>query len=434
MLLDYLADIMVEGPGTTRNGIKASRLLNQTVQNIVFSHPSHQEWWKYRRFTQVVKVGKELFLIFSLCDNDPQQQQHQGEQPDNDGQGHALALRLHFGMNGSLQVNNIGTKPRTTYNSQQYDMPTLEITFESKILRTYQTSISIPINAKAPRMKFMRLSTHDVCNSAFTIRNVLDQLQSPSLHISPDALISDVLLDQNILPGIGNVIKVEGLHEARIHPKRMLSSMSSNELSTAILACQRYAMKWFTDGRAPWKMVYNQTICGTCKEISVRICRVGGTNRTTFWCSRCQPMNANVQVHSISNTITPFNTNDQITTKKDSNGTAELATIYPKKICPNHGPNKVILRRCKKSGDNEQRIFYTCKERGCNYFCWADTNFPSCKCGKRAVLRVSKTDKTGGRWFFFCARRGMKVTGCGYFLWTEKKYLDRYGQLLTPLL
>jgi hypothetical protein len=28
----------------------------------------------------------------------------------------------------------------------------------------------------------------------------------------------------------------------------------------------------------------------------------------------------------------------------------------------------------------------------------------------------------------------MKVTGCGYFLWTEKKYLDRYGHLLTPLL
>ena len=433
---------MVEGPGTTRNCIKASKVLNQMVQNIVFSHPSYQEWWKHRRFTQVIKVGKELFLIFSLCDintNDAQQQQ-----PDNLGQAHDLALRLHFGMVGSLQVNNIGTKPRNTFNNQQPDVPTLEITFESKILRTYQTTISIPINAKAPRTKFTNCSTHDVCNSAFTIRNVLDQLQSPSLHISPDTLISDVLLDQSILPGIGNIIKVEGLHEARIHPKRMLSSMNSNELSTVILACQKYAMKWFTDGRAPWKMVYNQTICGTCKELSVRICRVGGTNRTTFWCSRCQPMNPNVQVHSISNTIinTPTSmstsmsasANGQITTTSKSNGTNELATNIPKKICPNHGPKKVILRRCKKNGVNEHRIFYTCQERGCNYFCWADTNFPSCKCGKRAVLRVSKTDKTGGKWFFFCARRGMKVTGCGYFLWAEKKYLDRYGQLLTPLL
>jgi len=427
---------MVEGPGTTRNGMKASRLLNQRVQSIVTSNPSYQEWWKHRRFTQVIKVGKELFLVFSLCNDDPQQTIDEGKD---------LALRLHFGMSGSLQINNIGTMPRTNYQ-KGYDVPTLEITFGSNIIRTYQTTISIPINAKAPRIKFNRLSTHDVCSPTFTLQHVLDQLQSPSLHISSETVISDVLLDQGILPDLGNVIKVEGLHEAKIHPKRKLSSLNNHELSSVILACRKYAMKWFTDGKAPWKLVYNQTVCGTCKEISVRICRVGGSNRTTFWCEQCQPMNGIVHTNPNalhhSNAITNIGdasnviqgTNGQVESRSSASGNGQMEETTPKKICPNHGPSNIILRRCKKSGINEQRIFYTCKKRGCNYFCWADANFPSCKCGKRAVLRVSKTDKTGGKWFFFCARRGMKVTGCGYFLWTEKKYLDRYGHLLTPLL
>ena len=399
---------MVEGPGTTRNGIKAEQLIGQKVLNIITSKGVHNPWWNNRKLSQVVKIGKELFLIFALID------EIQIEEQEQKAPSHDLALRLHFGMVGSLHVNNHGTQTRQ-YKGRQPDMPTLEITFESKLLRTYDTTISIPINAIAPRTKYQRLHTFDCCSDDFSLDNVVQNLMSPSLSISRDTVISDVLLDQNLCPGFGNVIKVEGMHQARIHPKRPLSSLNEEELRLVVDKCQKYAMRWFREGRAPTKAVYNQTTCGTCHKVSVRICRVGGSNRTTFWCMHCQPMNPNaLQQNSVA------------TSQNIPNGI--------KRACPTHGPANVMLRRCKKSGMNEQRIFYCCKKSNCRFFSWADTNFPMCKCKKRAVLRVSKTDKTGGRWFFFCAKRGPTANGCGYFEWANQKYLDSYGQLLTPLL
>ena len=535
---------MVEGPGTTRNSQKASRMLHAKVLDIkvqststsggttTVNHNDIQKmngtpasespvpsWWTNRELSEVIKIGKELFLVFSKissqdifstrtrpCTSGASTRNNDINNPrDQD-----LALRLHFGMVGSLQINNSSTAPRTNKGGQSE--ATLEITFDTqKVLRTYSTTISKPINAKAARLKFSRLNTHDVCSPTFCLRHVLDQLQQirssggvnhhhTNGHehtrqynwytgAKPSTIISDILLNQNILPGIGNVIKVEGMHEARIHPQRTLQSLSRSELEDVISCSKEYAMKWLRSGKSPIKFVYNESICGTCIQRSVRICRVGGTNRTTFWCGNCQTMeNASISISTItqahaaavrasealaaggeheheneneyalqermnheSSPITNV-TNIGPTQQSQSQSSSSTQTKMIRKVCPTHGPSSVILRRCKKKGINEQRIFYTCKSRGCNFFCWADGGFPTCKCHgankSRAVLRISKTNKTGGRWFFFCAKRkgesggggggggrsGGNGNGCGYFQWAEDKYLDRYGHLLTPLL
>ncbi len=453
---------MVEGPGTTRNAQKACRLIHSKVIHISTVNPSHDTWWTNRELSEVIKIGKELFLVFSLL---PRQQcetawAHQSDQD--------LAIRLHFGMVGSLQVNNrtesampvettVAPPRRPTAQNFHGCTATLEITFETKVLRTFQTTISSVIPAKGPRVKFTKLSAHDVCSPTFNLNHVMDCLLSPDLKISKDSVISDVLLNQNILPGIGNIIKVEGMHEARIHPNRPLSSLSKEELRNVIICCKEYALKWLITGRAPPKYVYNQTICGSCAGTTIAICRVGGTNRTTFWCTSCVKLRPTASLNTMNNnsfsiaqnaigtgnnpsTPSAYNILTAATEISDNNMNEESSTIVRnsqnvmRKACSTHGPSTVILRRCKKRGINEQRIFYTCKVRNCNYFHWADTNFPRCKCDKRALLRISKTEKTGGRWFFFCAKRGEKENGCGFFQWAEPKYLDHYGHLLTPLL
>jgi hypothetical protein len=110
-----------------------------------------------------------------------------------------------------------------------------------------------------------------------------------------------------------------------------------------------------------------------------------------------------------------------------------------RKVCSLHGPDPIVLRRCRK-GVNQQRIFFACKIRNCKYFCWADGSFPSCKCGKRALMRISKTQHSGGKWFFACAQSHYggekgKISACGYFQWVEQEFLDKtFGHLLTPLL
>merc|ERR1719356_287855 len=162
-------------------------------------------------------------------------------------------------------------------------------------------------------------------------------------------------------------------------------------------------MEWLKTGRAGKKFVYNQTICGTCQGRTVKMQKLGGfrgapgsssghgvtsfMSRVTFWCTVCQPSN---------------NVNEQPSTKAMSQRSEVHALDLPEpQCCPQHGRRLMKLCRVRKGNQNHLRIFFTCK--GCQYFKWADSSFGNCKCGKKAILRVSKTASTGGRWFLCCS-------------------------------
>ncbi|NWX23940.1 NEIL3 Endonuclease, partial [Aegotheles bennettii] len=79
------------------------------------------------------------------------------------------------------------------------------------------------------------------------------------------------------------------------------------------------------------------------------------------------------------------------------------------------------LRVVTKDGENKGRQFYTCplpRETRCDYFHWADLNFPFCNHGKRCVMKtVLKIGPNNGKKFFVC-RLG-KEKQCGFFQWVE---------------
>lgn len=110
--------------------------------------------------------------------------------------------------------------------------------------------------------------------------------------------------------------------------------------------------------------------------------------------------------------------------------------------CRKHVGAKPTLKRVRKSGPNTGRLFFGCSARGCNYFEWADTHFPRCRCTPQrlSILRVSKTERSGGRWFFGCiagspgAVGNAEVSRCDFFAWTTPHQLSAFGELLTPLL
>ena len=412
---------MVEGPGATRNGYKANRLIKRRIQDvqcscnvkIVSSLNDELPWWTDRYLSQVISIGKELFLIFSR-----HEASHSTFQNNDD-----VALRLHFGMDGSFQVNTLAGSNRKTYRGH----PTLCLTFGDSIssitsdnnqtdtssakihvVETYQTTVSGPINAKIPRTKFDNLSSLDCCSPQFNSQDVLEKMKKNSN--MRERTISDVLLDQHIYPGVGNIIKIEGLHDARVHPKQLLSSLSDDQLHLVILKCRSYAMRWLKNVKAPTKSVYNQMICRTCGEASISMQRVGGTDRTTFWCIQCQPFLVPVPVTNESgndqhqqggcnsdhmNDNNNNNKHHEATTDGTQQSAMSTFDMY-RRVCPTHGPNTLILRRVR-NGNNASRIFHSCNMKQCKYFSWADTFFPSCKCRKRAVLLVSKTERTGGK-------------------------------------
>jgi endonuclease-8 len=106
--------------------------------------------------------------------------------------------------------------------------------------------------------------------------------------------IGDALLDQSTVAGIGNIWKAEGCWEAAVSPWRALRSMSDSEALAVIAAIRPRMQRSALEGpRAIEPRVYGRTgrQCPRCGA-QIRSAGQGDANRTTYWCPRCQPQEA----------------------------------------------------------------------------------------------------------------------------------------------
>ena len=514
---------MVEGPGATRNAQKASKAIGFRVSKVSTlpdssstkkddGKPTTSNVLTGKVLVDAFSVGKECFLLFDstmdmyektienihlYVESSATTTSSTTISSNNNNYNGTSALRFHFGMNGSLHIS-YGDEDsddhqhhyRNKYRSLSTKKPSIYIEFYQSIsnrklhLKCYQTTIST-CTGRVAVSKRTRLQHLDCCarDERFSLNDVILALQSRS-----DAMICDAILDQSKFPGVGNIIKIEGLHHSRVNPKTHVDNLSYHQLSSIVQECRNYAMDWLKSGRAKTKRVYNQTVCGSCKTSSVRMVKLGqDLSRVTFWCDRCQPLNIDPnmrrQAAAIART-TPKRFHDELElhpskenldqdssrfkihkhenqrqTNQSHQGLLLSSAIGRETICcPQHGSRTTRVKRVRHSSNlsNRNRLFGTCVIKGCPYFTWADTNFPSCKnCKSRTILRVSKTERSGGRWFFSCAavgcgggggtssycssngsgRHNQQVnTKKGHFSWAQPNQLAHIQSFLTPLL
>jgi endonuclease-8 len=124
-----------------------------------------------------------------------------------------------------------------------------------------------------------------------------------------DVEIADVLLDQTVIAGIGNVYKSEVLFGARINPFGRVAALTRDQLAEIVAVAMRfmranvgasasggivtYAGMRRTTGRADpsarlWVYGRGGQPCRRCgTPISRR--KQGPFARSTYWCERCQP-------------------------------------------------------------------------------------------------------------------------------------------------
>jgi formamidopyrimidine-DNA glycosylase len=111
--------------------------------------------------------------------------------------------------------------------------------------------------------------------------------------------IKVALLDQRLLPGVGNIHASEGLFRARIDPRRRASSLSPAEvraLARGILSSFRRALAaeegpeivYVEEGGDNPFLVYAREgqRCPRCRRGTIR--RIVQAQRATFYCPRCQ--------------------------------------------------------------------------------------------------------------------------------------------------
>jgi endonuclease-8 len=110
----------------------------------------------------------------------------------------------------------------------------------------------------------------------------------------PTAQIGDVLLDQRLAAGIGNVYRCESLNEIGVHPESALGELDPDQVAGAYA----FAAVALWDNRLRPKRevyrggfaVYGRTgrDCRRCGG-TIRVADLGTHARTTWWCERCQP-------------------------------------------------------------------------------------------------------------------------------------------------
>jgi endonuclease VIII len=101
--------------------------------------------------------------------------------------------------------------------------------------------------------------------------------------------LGDALLDQTIVAGIGNAIRVEACFRARISPWRGVGELAADEAERVIGANQWVMEASLEHGRRP-RSIYRRSgrpcpRCGT----KIRSRGQGDANRIAYWCPSCQP-------------------------------------------------------------------------------------------------------------------------------------------------
>jgi endonuclease-8 len=202
--------------------------------------------------TRIYPVGKHLFLEVPPC-----------------------TLRVHFLMWGRYRLNGeIDGK-----------VPKLCITFEDgSTLRFYASAIALLASDEAGRLYDPSL---DPMDAAWDREGAARLVRGKGRE-----WICDSLMDQTILPGVGNLIKNEALFIARVHPESPSGCIPQEVLRSLLTAFRDFSFTWYRcdrEGRRidPHLRIYRKKSCVECGG-KVESGRIGHLERISFWCPACQ--------------------------------------------------------------------------------------------------------------------------------------------------
>ena len=107
----------------------------------------------------------------------------------------------------------------------------------------------------------------------------------------PEQTVADVLLDQRVLAGVGNVWKSEALFDRRLDPWTRAADLDDATLGALLARAAAMMRAHVASGaaRRPVK-VYGRANrpCPSCGA-RIRAQAQGDEGRRTYWCPRCQP-------------------------------------------------------------------------------------------------------------------------------------------------
>lgn len=240
---------MPEGPSIVILKEHAAKFRGKVVRSATGNSALDLERMKGRRVSAVRSWGKHFLLGFS-----------------------GFSLRVHMLLFGSYRIDE--AKPGKT--------PRASLEFDNGVLNLYASSL-----------KYIEGPLDD----AYDWRtDVMDPHWDPKLarkrlKLTPDALVCDALLDQDVFAGVGNIIKNEVLFRIGVHPASLVGDLPARKLGELIMQARLYSfdfLEWKQQFvlRQNWQ-VHRKKKCPTCGLPIVKT-HMGARKRVAYYCSTCQ--------------------------------------------------------------------------------------------------------------------------------------------------
>jgi endonuclease VIII len=108
----------------------------------------------------------------------------------------------------------------------------------------------------------------------------------------PEELICDVLLDQSIFAGVGNIIKNEALFLSRVHPLSRTGNVPKDKIEEIIFQARSFSRIFYEtrkigkDLSAQLK-IYQRSKCPNSEEKVIRVL-TGKRKRLSYYCPTAQ--------------------------------------------------------------------------------------------------------------------------------------------------
>lgn len=181
-------------------------------------------------------------------------------------------LRIHFLMFGSYRIND----PR------ENRIPKLKLDYGGSQIYFYSCAIKEQPKGFEKNYDW----SVDLMSPKWDAKKALKNLQE-----KPNAQVCDVLMDQDIFAGLGNIMKNEILFNLRLHPETKVKDLSLSRLKEVAKEAHRYAWQFYEWKKANvlkrnWQ-VMRKKICPVCgRKIKKKV--TGKLKRWSHFCSHCQ--------------------------------------------------------------------------------------------------------------------------------------------------
>lgn len=247
---------MTEGPGVRFNYLRLSKLIGKKVvkangQRIIKGLPFSK--LNGKELKGVLSIGKQFYFVIG-----------------------DFLIRVQFLMNGMMAIGYKRSKKSLR----------LELDFgpDEKIIRFYSCTVSLA-DPEQTINYINELKNRDPLGHSFEPKLVIESLDN-------SRNICDLLVDQKIFPGVGNIIKCEALYKAGISPYHKGSDLSLKQRKLLVEKTKEFSEAWYDNkkkGYRNWtlrKFVYGRKYCDDGTPIKVDY--IGTNKRITYWCPSVQ--------------------------------------------------------------------------------------------------------------------------------------------------